>query len=222
MSAVLLLPQPTPRPTAAPTPTGRPTDGSAGTPPAPAAKPRTAPIRRAPADGARPSAHRRRGPSPSHRSTERRRLRNGRPNRNWWDALSRNAKAHLHVRVLLRVLAHPSCPSRWAAAGAPQRPAGAQRPGAPSRPGSPRRPGAGRPGSTLELVGKPITVMAAATVAMQAGQALDSGGAGVNRSAMPPGMRKPVAPGESCSCRSPQVLRFLHRVVLMELPSAPW
>ena len=104
--------QPTPRPTAAPAP-----NRSASRPTAPPARPQH-PHRQRNRAARLPSAahpltghvlrhHRRHGPSPSHRSTERRRLRNGRPNRNWWDALSRNAKAHLHVRVLLRVRVHP-------------------------------------------------------------------------------------------------------------------
>ena len=90
-------------------------------------------------------------------------------------------------------------------AGSPQRPAGAQRPGAPTRPGSPSgRPGAGRPGSTLELVGKPIRRDSNSNRG-EGGRpgAGPRSGAGSNRPAMPPGMRKPVAPGELMQLQKP-------------------
>ena len=65
--------------------------------------------------------------------------------------------------------------------------------------------------------------MAAATAAMQADQVLDSAAAQVPI-AQPchQACANRLHPVSSCSCRSPRVVRrFLHRVVLMELPSAP-
>jgi len=86
----------------------------------------------------------------------------------------------------------------------PQRPAGAQRPGAPTRPGT----GAGRPsrpgGNTLELVGKPIRRDGSGNRGeggRPPGGARPAGGG--NRPAMPPGMRKPVAPGELMQLQKP-------------------
>ena len=90
--------------------------------------------------------------------------------------------------------------------GSSQRPSGSQRPGAPSRPGSPAgRPGAGRPGSTLELVGKPIRRDGSSGSRGEGGRpgSAPRSGAGSNRPAMPAGMRKPVAPGELMQLQKP-------------------
>ena len=203
--------QPTPRPTAAPAPNrsaSRPTAPPARpSAPTPAAKPRsTAPIRRAPADGARPSAPPPTRPQPKS------------PVNRTAPPPQRPAKPELVGRPQPKrqgAPARPGSPARPGAPrpvpaggqrpGAPQRPAGAQRPGAPSRPGSPAgRPGAGRSGSTLELVGKPIRRDGSGNRG-DAGRpgAGQRGGAGVNRPAMPQGMRKPVAPGELMQLQKP-------------------
>ena len=127
--------------------------------------------------------------------------------------------------MLLRVLAHPVLSQQVGSAreplsGLPVRsdpehltsrsPADAPEPDDPAAP--------------LSWSGNPSAVMAAATVAMQAGQALDSAAALVSiaqpcHQACANRLRRV----SSCSCRSPQVvLRFLHRVVLMEPRQPPW
>ena len=163
--------------------------------------------------------HRRHGPSPSHRSTERRRLRNGQPNRNWWDALSRNAKVHLHVLV------HPVLSRQVDNAPEPLSVLPVRSdPELPRVPAPlPAAPVPVVPAAPLSWSGTPSAVMAAATVAMQAGQALDSAAALVS-TAQP--CHKACANRwrrvSSCNCRSPQVvLRFLRRADRMEHLSAP-
>jgi translation initiation factor IF-2 len=77
-----------------------------------------------------------------------------------------------------------------------------QRPGAPgSRPAPPTRPGAGggRPGTPpLELVGKPIRRDTAGPGTPSAGRPATPG-----RPGLPPGMRKPMAPGELMELQKP-------------------
>ncbi|MFM7265690.1 MAG: translation initiation factor IF-2, partial [Cyanobium sp.] len=93
-----------------------------------------------------------------------------------------------------------------AAAGGGSRPAPPsarpQRPGAPgSRPAAPTRPGAGggRPGTPpLELVGKPIRRDAAGPGTASPGRPAAPG-----RPGLPPGMRKPMAPGELMELQKP-------------------
>lgn len=202
--------QPTPRPASAPgpsrsvsrpaSPPARPTAPSPST----AAKPRnTAPVRRAPGEGStRPTP-----PPPSRPQPKS-------PVNRTVPPPQRPAKPELVGRPQPKrpgtgAPSRPGAPRPGAPggqrAGSPQRPAGAQRPGAPSRPGSPSgRPGAGRPGSSLELVGKPIR-------RDSSGNRGDTGrpgagprsGAGSNRPAMPAGMRKPVAPGELMQLQKP-------------------
>ena len=93
-----------------------------------------------------------------------------------------------------------------AAAGGGSRPAPPsarpQRPSAPgSRPAAPTRPGAGggRPGTPpLELVGKPIRRDAAGPGTASPGRPAAPG-----RPGLPPGMRKPMAPGELMELQKP-------------------
>ncbi len=202
--------QPTPRPAAAPgpnrtasrpaSPPARPSAPSAST----AATPRnTAPIRRSPSEGgARPT------PPPPGRPQPKS------PGNRTVAPPQRPAKPELVGRPQPKrpgagAPPRPGAPRPGAPggqrSGAPQRPAGAQRPGAPSRPGSPSgRPGAGRPVSTLELVGKPIRRDSTSNRG-EGGRpgAGPRSGAGSNRPAMPPGMRKPVAPGELMQLQKP-------------------
>ena len=202
--------QPTPRPAAAPgpnrtasRPTAPPARPSAPSP-STAAKPRnTAPIRRAPSEGgARPT------PPPPGRPQPKSPVNRTVP------APQRPAKPEMVGRPQPKrpgtgAPPRPGAPRPGAPGGqrtgSPQRPAGAQRPGAPTRPGSPSgRPGAGRPGSTLELVGKPIRRDSNSNRG-EGGRpgASPRSGAGSNRPAMPPGMRKPVAPGELMQLQKP-------------------
>ncbi len=204
--------QPTPRPAAAPAPSrtaSRPVSPPArpsAPSPSSASKPRnTAPIRRAPSEGgARPTQPPPGRPQPKS------------PVNRTVPPPQRPAKPELVGRPQPKrpgtgAPSRPGAPRPGAPggqrSGSPQRPAGAQRPGAPSRPGSPSgRPGAGRPGSTLELVGKPIRRDSNSNRSDggRPGTAGPrSGAGGSNRPAMPPGMRKPVAPGELMQLQKP-------------------
>ncbi|QNI59741.1 translation initiation factor IF-2 [Synechococcus sp. BIOS-U3-1] len=202
--------QPTPRPAAAPGP-----NRTASRPASPPARPsapspstavtprNTAPIRRSPSEGgARPT------PPPPGRPQPKS------PVNRTVAPPQRPAKPELVGRPQPKrpgtgAPPRPGAPRPGAPAGqrsgAPQRPAGAQRPGAPTRPGSPSgRPGAGRPASTLELVGKPIRRDSTSNRGEGARPgAGPRSGAGSNRPAMPPGMRKPVAPGELMQLQKP-------------------
>ena len=202
--------QPTPRPAAAPEP-----NRSASRPASPPARPsapspstavtprNTAPIRRSPSEGgARPT------PPPTGRPQPKSPVNRTVP------PPQRPAKPELVGRPQPKrsgtgVPPRPGAPRPVAPggqrSGAPQRPAGAQRPGAPSRPGSPSgRPSAGRPVSTLELVGKPIRRDSTSNRGEGARPGAGArSGAGSNRPAMPPGMRKPVAPGELMQLQKP-------------------
>ena len=203
--------QPTPRPTASPAPArsaSRPAPPPArpsAPSPATAAKPRnTAPIRRAPNEGgARPT------PPPPGRPQPKSPVNRTVP------APQRPAKPELVGRPQPKrpgtgAPSRPGTPRPGAAGGqrtgSPQRPTGVQRPGAPTRPGSPSgRPGAGRSGSPLELVGKPIRRDGSGNRGEggRAGTGPRSGAPGSSRPAMPPGMRKPVAPGELMQLQKP-------------------
>ena len=202
--------QPTPRPAAAPVPSRAPSRPAppparpSAPSPSTTAKPRnTAPIRRSPTEGsARPT------PPPPGRPQPKSPVNRTVP------PPQRPAKPELVGRPQPKrpgtgAPSRPGSPRPGAPggqrAGSPQRPSGSQRPGAPSRPGSPSgRPGAGRPGSTLELVGKPIRRDGSGN----RGEGVRPGtgqrsGAGSNRPAMPAGMRKPVAPGELMQLQKP-------------------
>ena len=203
--------QPTPRPTASPAPArsaSRPAPPPArpsAPSPATAAKPRnTAPIRRAPNEGgARPT------PPPPGRPQPKSPVNRTVP------APQRPAKPELVGRPQPKrpgtgAPSRPGTPRPGAAGGqrtgSPQRPTGVQRPGAPTRPGSPSgRPGAGRSGSPLELVGKPIRRDGSGNRGEggRAGTGPRSSAPGSSRPAMPPGMRKPVAPGELMQLQKP-------------------
>ena len=203
--------QPAPRPTASPAPArsaSRPAPPPArpsAPSPATAAKPRnTAPIRRAPNEGgARPT------PPPPGRPQPKSPVNRTVP------APQRPAKPELVGRPQPKrpgtgAPSRPGTPRPGAAGGqrtgSPQRPTGVQRPGAPTRPGSPSgRPGAGRSGSPLELVGKPIRRDGSGNRGEggRAGTGPRSGAPGSSRPAMPPGMRKPVAPGELMQLQKP-------------------
>lgn len=203
--------QPAPRPTASPAPArsaSRPAPPPArpsAPSPATAAKPRnTAPIRRAPNEGgARPT------PPPPGRPQPKSPVNRTVP------SPQRPAKPELVGRPQPKrpgtgAPSRPGTPRPGAAGGqrtgSPQRPTGVQRPGAPTRPGSPSgRPGAGRSGSPLELVGKPIRRDGSGNRGEggRAGTGPRSGAPGSSRPAMPPGMRKPVAPGELMQLQKP-------------------
>ena len=203
--------QPGPRPTASPAPArsaSRPAPPPArpsAPSPATAAKPRnTAPIRRAPNEGgARPT------PPPPGRPQPKSPVNRTVP------SPQRPAKPELVGRPQPKrpgtgAPSRPGTPRPGAAGGqrtgSPQRPTGVQRPGAPTRPGSPSgRPGAGRSGSPLELVGKPIRRDGSGNRGEggRAGTGPRSGAPGSSRPAMPPGMRKPVAPGELMQLQKP-------------------
>ena len=203
--------QPAPRPTSSPAPArsaSRPAPPPArpsAPSPATAAKPRnTAPIRRAPNEGgARPT------PPPPGRPQPKSPVNRTVP------SPQRPAKPELVGRPQPKrpgtgAPSRPGTPRPGAAGGqrtgSPQRPTGVQRPGAPTRPGSPSgRPGAGRSGSPLELVGKPIRRDGSGNRGEggRAGTGPRSGAPGSSRPAMPPGMRKPVAPGELMQLQKP-------------------
>ena len=202
--------QPTPRPAGAPAPSRAPSRPAppparpSAPSPSKAGKPRnTAPIRRSPIEGSTrptpPPPGRPQPKSPVNRTVPPPQ-RPGKP-----ELVGRPQAKRPGTGTPSRPGSpRPGAPSGQRA-GSPQRPSGSQRPGAPSRPGTPAgRPGAGRPGSTLELVGKPIRRDSSGN--RGEGARPGSGqrsGAGSNRPAMPAGMRKPVAPGELMQLQKP-------------------
>ena len=141
------------------------------------------------------------------------------------DDVLRAPKVLLHVRGLLRVRVHLVLSRQAGSAPAllsvPPVRSGPVLPPVPAP--LPAAPELDAPATPLSSSENPSGGMAAATAAMQADPVLDSAAAQVPI-AQPchPACANRLHPVSSCSCRSPRVVRrLLHRVVLMELPSAP-